>query len=214
MADLYEYNNEGGEKRFDKIIENLHERKANWINNEINLVSIDMFDELISKVMEDVPSVAVKSMEQRKQDVLRRIQENFLCDEQTTVPHLIKTAQHDLKMLEYEKQHGRGQMSTIKHFVHSFIPQSSTPPSKTDNENKEPQSMTVSKFTPQRKAGQDIRKSKIFDKSVSTERKRIQDMSVSRSRTRTPDQKKKIFGQLSTTAHKYRLKQPPDINSP
>jgi hypothetical protein len=62
LADLYEYNNEGGEKRFDKIIESLHERKANWINNEITLVSIDMFDDLISKVMEDVPSVAVKSM--------------------------------------------------------------------------------------------------------------------------------------------------------
>jgi len=42
--------------------------------------------------MEDVPTVAIKSMEQRKQEVLRRIQENFLCEEQKGVPNLIKTA--------------------------------------------------------------------------------------------------------------------------
>lgn len=88
---------------------------------------MDIFDELISKIMEDVPSVTVKTMEQRKQDVLRRIQENFLCEEQVTVPHIIKTAQHDLKLLDFEKQQAKGgPISTVKHFVQSFIPQSSS----------------------------------------------------------------------------------------
>jgi hypothetical protein len=33
LVDLLEYNNEGEEKNYDKIVEAMHERKTNWINN-------------------------------------------------------------------------------------------------------------------------------------------------------------------------------------
>ena len=74
LVDLFEYNNEGGQKRYDKIIQGLHERKSNWINNDIVLPSLDFFDKLIEKVMADLPSATIKSLEQRKQEVLRKIQ--------------------------------------------------------------------------------------------------------------------------------------------
>ena len=33
LVDLVEYNHEGGEKKFDRIIEAYHEKRSNWINN-------------------------------------------------------------------------------------------------------------------------------------------------------------------------------------
>ena len=44
LVDMLEYNNEGEDKKYDKIIEALHQRKTNWINHEVNLISLDQFD--------------------------------------------------------------------------------------------------------------------------------------------------------------------------
>ena len=72
-------------------------------------------------------------------------------------------------------------------------------------------------FTPNR-TGRDIRKSKIFDKSASTDRYlKMQDISASRSRSaRTPEKKKKIFSQISgSTVQKAKTKTiARDTNSP
>ena len=77
---------------------------------------------------------------------------------------------------------------------------------------------STNNFTPSKVAGRDIRKSKIFDKSPSTDRYlKMQDISASRSRsTRTPEKKKKIFSQISaSTVQKTKTKTiPRDTNSP
>ena len=57
----------------------MHERKANWINNEIVLVDMSTFDHDVEKIISFNPDSAVRSLEQRKQDVLKKIQDNFLC---------------------------------------------------------------------------------------------------------------------------------------
>ena len=62
-----------------------------------------------------MPSGAIKSLEQRKQDVLKRIQENFLCQVEGSLPSFLK---------EYEGDSERTDQKTVKHFVQSFIPQS------------------------------------------------------------------------------------------
>ena len=78
LVDLYQYNNEGGDKKYDKILESLHVKKNNWIDFEIKIPEIQQFDILLEKVLTDAPSGLIKSLDERKQDVLRRIQENFL----------------------------------------------------------------------------------------------------------------------------------------
>jgi hypothetical protein len=117
LIDLLEYNNEGEEKKFDKIVEAMHERKTNWINNEIVLFEMSIFDQDIEKILAANPNLAVKSLEQRKQDVLRKIQDNFLC-EPSSVPSFLDSAKNDLKMFGREKE-GK---DSVKRFVHSFIP--------------------------------------------------------------------------------------------
>lgn len=41
--ELIEYNSEGEDKKFYKIIEALHERKTNWINNEVEMIDFNQF---------------------------------------------------------------------------------------------------------------------------------------------------------------------------
>lgn len=96
----------------------MHERKANWINNEIVLVDMSTFDRDVEKILSFNPDSAVRSLEQRKQDVLKKIQDNFLC-EPNSVPSFLETAKADLRMFGKEKD-GKEE---VKRFVHSFIPE-------------------------------------------------------------------------------------------
>lgn len=72
------------------------------------------------------------------------------------------------------------------------------------------------KFAFSRKLGQDIRRSKIFDKSSSTDKYvRIDELDTSRKRSsRTPEQKKKIFSQTTTTGRKLQHRGLAEVNSP
>lgn len=114
---MLEYNNEGEEKKFDKIVEAMHERKTNWINNEIILFDMEIFDKHIEKMLSAIPNSAARSLEQRKQDVLRKIQDNFLC-EPNSLPSFLESAKADLRIFEKERE----SKDEIKRFVHSFIP--------------------------------------------------------------------------------------------
>lgn len=58
----------------------MHERKTNWINNEVVLFEMDIFDKQIEKILSANTNSIAKSLEQRKQDVLKKIQDNFLCE--------------------------------------------------------------------------------------------------------------------------------------
>ena len=40
----------------------MHERKTNWINNEIILLDMDIFDKHIEKMLSVIPNSAVKSL--------------------------------------------------------------------------------------------------------------------------------------------------------
>jgi hypothetical protein len=79
---------------------------------------MNIFDKHIEKMLSIIPNAAMRSLEQRKQDVLRKIQDNFLC-EPNSLPGFLETAKADLKMFDREKI---GSKEEIKHFVHSFIP--------------------------------------------------------------------------------------------
>lgn len=74
MIDLIEYNHEGGDKKFDKIIQGYHEKRSNWINNDIQLIDWQFFDEEIQKLITTYPNTQVKTLEQRKLQVLKKIQ--------------------------------------------------------------------------------------------------------------------------------------------
>ena len=43
LVELIEYNSEGDDRKFRKIVEALHERKTNWINNDVTLLSFNIF---------------------------------------------------------------------------------------------------------------------------------------------------------------------------
>lgn len=77
---------------------------------------------------------------------------------------------------------------------------------------------STGKYNFTRRQGQDIRKSKIFDKSLTPDKYvRISDISTSRKRvSRTPEQKKKIFSQgTAATNTKAKLREDHhDLNSP
>ncbi len=66
----------------------MHERKTNWINNEVVLFEMDIFDKQIEKILSVNTNSIAKSLEQRKQDVLKKIQDNFLC-ETSTAPNFL-----------------------------------------------------------------------------------------------------------------------------
>ena len=117
LIDLLQYNNEGEQKKYDKIIEAMHQRKTNWINNEIVLFEMEVFDKQIEKILSSNTNTVVKNLEQRKQDVLRKIQDNFLC-QPNSVPNFLETAKKDLKLFDKPKD----EKSSVKRFVNSFIP--------------------------------------------------------------------------------------------
>lgn len=81
LVELLEHNKGEGESQasFNAILKMFHERKTNWINNEILLPSLEPFDHYIEQVLSNDPTPLNKSLEQRKQDVLKRIQDNFIC---------------------------------------------------------------------------------------------------------------------------------------
>lgn len=76
------------------------------------------FDHDVEKILSFNPDSAVRSLEQRKQDVLKKIQDNFLC-EPNSVPSFLETAKADLRMFGKDKD-GKDE---VKRFVHSFIPE-------------------------------------------------------------------------------------------
>lgn len=67
LVDLLEYSSEGEHKRFDRLIEHMHERRSNWINNEITLVDPNFFMDSISKIISATPNHNVRTLEERKQ---------------------------------------------------------------------------------------------------------------------------------------------------
>lgn len=56
----------------------MHERKTNWINYEVNLIGLNFFVDEIEKIITTVPNKQVLTLEQRKLEVLRKIQEKFI----------------------------------------------------------------------------------------------------------------------------------------
>ena len=78
LVDLLEYSNDGATKNINKVIEVLHERKTNWINNEVQLPRMDLFIDEIEKIITTEPKRQVQTLEQRKMEVLKRIQDKFL----------------------------------------------------------------------------------------------------------------------------------------
>jgi hypothetical protein len=80
LVELIEYNSEGDDRKFRKIVEALHERKTNWINNEVTLLSFNLFVDEIEKIIKVAPNRHVKTLEERKQEVLKKIQEKFISD--------------------------------------------------------------------------------------------------------------------------------------
>lgn len=79
---------------------------------------MDIFDKHIEKMLSTVPNSAAKSLQQRKQDVLRKIQDNFLC-EPNSFPGSYEAAKSQLRLFDKNKD---GSKEEIKRFVHSFIP--------------------------------------------------------------------------------------------
>lgn len=110
--------------------------------------------------------------------------------------------------------------------MHNFIPEEANkePEIKENTQSKENSKLkennklsATGKYILTKKPGPDIRKSKIFDKSVSSDKYlRLSDISASKRRaSKTPEQKKKIFGQsLTATTQKQNLKDLGDTNSP
>lgn len=66
----------------------MHERKSSWINKEIVPENPEIFIKEIEKILSNKPLAHMKTLEQRKQEVLRKIQDNFLCDAQAQSPQL------------------------------------------------------------------------------------------------------------------------------
>lgn len=99
--------------------------------------------------------------------------------------------------------------------MHSFIPEAPGEPILQKENQKQP---TTGKYILNKKTGQDIRKSKIFDKSLSSDKyTRLQNISGSKIRaSKTPEQKKKIFAQklVATTQKSSHLRDLADTNSP
>lgn len=60
------------------------------------------FDNHIEKMLSVISNTAVRSLEQRKQDVLRKIQDNFL-GEPNSLPSFLETAKADLNMFQKNK---------------------------------------------------------------------------------------------------------------
>ena len=56
----------------------MHERKTNWINYEVNLIGLNFFVDEIEKIITTVPNKQVLTLEQKKLEVLRKIQEKFI----------------------------------------------------------------------------------------------------------------------------------------
>lgn len=79
-------------------------------------MQMDSFDREIEKILSLNPSSATKSLEQRKQDVLRKIQDNFLC-EPNSLPSVLDTVKSDLRLFE---KSGGDTSSSIRRFVNSF----------------------------------------------------------------------------------------------
>lgn len=80
MVELLDYNNEGDTRKLAKFIELMHERKSSWINKNVDIENPNMFLKEIDRILEGTPTAQVKSLEERKQEVLRKIQDNFICD--------------------------------------------------------------------------------------------------------------------------------------
>lgn len=62
LVELLEYNNETSNKNVQRIIEALHERKTNWINNEILLLDLTFFIDEIEKIITTVPNKQVRTL--------------------------------------------------------------------------------------------------------------------------------------------------------
>jgi hypothetical protein len=118
-VELIEYNNEGENKSQDRIVEALHERKTNWINNDVHLLPMELFDGHIERIIIGNPMAAIRSLEERKHEVLKKIQDNFIC-ESNSLPSFLETARSNLNQIEKEANNNNN--SSVKKFVNSFIP--------------------------------------------------------------------------------------------
>lgn len=193
MVDLLEYNNEGEERKLEKIVEAMHERKTNWINNDVSIMQMDSFDREIEKILSVNPSSATKSLEQRKQDVLRKIQDNFLC-EANSLPSVLDTVKSDLRLFEKSGDAS----SSIKRFVNSFTHEAQRPKLENNENLEEGYQITSSRRMPN-----SIRKSKIFERTISADKGLRENSTLKRNSNRTPETKKKIFT-LSTAPSKIK----------
>lgn len=59
----------------------MHERKNSWMDKEIDVTNPQMFIEQIRKIFESNPKEKIKTLEEKKQEVLRKIQDNFMCED-------------------------------------------------------------------------------------------------------------------------------------
>lgn len=110
----------------------MHERKTNWINYEVHLIDLNFFVDEISKIISTVPNKQVQTLEQRKMEVLKKIQEKFITDNNDSL------APEDLEGSLGQPR--KGENSTISKFIQSFNPGDNS--RYTNTENRVEQDMT------------------------------------------------------------------------
>lgn len=117
LVDLVEHQTELDGPRYQAILEALHERKNNWINNEVTTPALEHFDTHIEMILASQPTAPNRSLEQRKQAVLRRIQDNFLADTDSVNVFLEQAKK------ETARRPPPTEGEAVKRYVYSFTPQ-------------------------------------------------------------------------------------------
>ena len=60
----------------------MHERKSTWIDKQVDSEDPEIFRQQITNILNSNSSIHVKSLHLRKQEVLKKIQDNFICENQ------------------------------------------------------------------------------------------------------------------------------------
>lgn len=74
------YSNDGTEKTSLKILEGIHQRKTSWVSKDISLTNSLFLDNEIQKIQQFRNNEKMINLEARRQEMLKRIQDNFITD--------------------------------------------------------------------------------------------------------------------------------------
>lgn len=93
----------------------MHERKTNWINYDVYLPNLHFYVEEIEKIITTHPNKQVLTLQQRKMEVLRKIQEKFITE---TTDGSVGLEELGGSMQKLQGSQGK----SFHKFIHSFAP--------------------------------------------------------------------------------------------